>query len=86
MARIPYADPDAPDNADLARQISAKRGSVLELYRMLLHSPPMAAGWLKLLTAVRQQGRLPGTLRELIIMRVAALYRAYMRGLLSKRA
>jgi hypothetical protein len=39
----------------------------------------MAAGWLKLLTAVRQQGRLPGTLRELIIMRVAALNRAFMR-------
>jgi AhpD family alkylhydroperoxidase len=43
---------------------------------MLLHSPPIAAGWLKLLTAVRQQSGLPGALRELIIMRVAALNRA----------
>ena len=73
MARIPFADPDAPDSGDLARQITAERGSLLELYLMLLHSPPIAAGWLKLLTAVRQQSRLPGTLRELIIMRVAAL-------------
>jgi AhpD family alkylhydroperoxidase len=73
MARIPFADPEAPDIADLSRQIAAERGSVLALYRMLLHSPPMAAGWLKLLTAVRQEGRLPGALRELVIMRVAAL-------------
>jgi alkylhydroperoxidase family enzyme len=43
---------------------------------MLPHSPPMAAGWLKLLTAVRQQGRLSGAPHELIIMRVAALNRA----------
>jgi AhpD family alkylhydroperoxidase len=73
MARIPFADPDAADAADLAQQITTERGSLLDLYRMLLHSPPIAAGWLKLLTAVRQQSRLPGALRELIIMRVAAL-------------
>jgi AhpD family alkylhydroperoxidase len=73
MARIPIVDLEAPDIADLSRQITAERGSVLALYRMLLHSPPMAAGWLKLLTAVRQEGRLPGALRELVIMRVAAL-------------
>jgi AhpD family alkylhydroperoxidase len=40
---------------------------------MLLHSPPLAEGWLAFLTAVRQRLTLPGRLRELVIMRVAIL-------------
>jgi alkylhydroperoxidase family enzyme len=40
---------------------------------MLLHSPPLAAGWLRYLTAIRQECSLPGTLRKLVIMRVAIL-------------
>ena len=75
MARIPYADPASdPATAALAEQIKAERGGrVLNLYRMLLHSPPMARGWLGLFTAVRQQGILPGRDRELAILRVAVL-------------
>ena len=55
------------------QRIVAERGSVLHLYQMLLHSPPLAEGWLAFLTAVRQQLSLPGDLRELVIMRVAQL-------------
>ena len=73
MARLPLADPDAPEAAPLAARITAERGSVLDLYRMLLHAPPVAEGWLRYLTAIRQQCALPGALRELVIMRVAAL-------------
>jgi AhpD family alkylhydroperoxidase len=73
MARLPYADLDTPDTAPLVERITAERGSVLHLYQMLLHSPPLAAGWLAFLTAVRQQLQLPGDLRELVIMRVAHL-------------
>lgn len=73
MARIPYADITGPEARPLAERITAERGSVLHLYRMLLHSPPVAAGWLRYLTAIRQQCALPGDLRELVIMRVAAL-------------
>jgi AhpD family alkylhydroperoxidase len=40
---------------------------------MLLHSPPVAAGWLRYLTAIRQECALPGALRELVIMRIAIL-------------
>ena len=40
---------------------------------MLLHSPPVASGWLNYLTAIRQQSTLPGGLRELVIMRIAVL-------------
>jgi len=72
MARLPYADL-TPENADLSAQITRERGGIPHLYRMLLHSSPIAAGWLKYLTAIRQQGILPGALRELVIMRVAVL-------------
>jgi len=73
MARIPYADLEHPEARPLVERIVAERGSVLHLYQMLLHSPPVAAGWLGYLTAIRQQSTLPGDLRELVIMRVAGL-------------
>jgi len=73
MARISYADITGPEAQPLAERIIAERGSLLHLYRMLLHSPPVAAGWLGYLTAIRQQCSLPGDIRELVIMRVAAL-------------
>jgi AhpD family alkylhydroperoxidase len=73
VARIPYADVDRDELRTLATEIVAQRGSVLHLYRMLLHSPPVAAGWLHYLTAIRQECSLPGALRELVIMRVAVL-------------
>ena len=76
MARIPYADVDGDAQRPLAARITAERGSVLHLYQMLLHSPPLAEGWLGYLTAVRQQLLLPAALRELVIMQVALLNRA----------
>lgn len=75
MARIPYADPGRAPQA-LVDRIVAERGSLLHLYQMLLHSPPLAEGWLALFTAVRQRSSLPGALRELVIMRVALINRA----------
>jgi AhpD family alkylhydroperoxidase len=76
MARLPYADLDTPAAQPLVERIVAERGHVLHLYQMLLHSPPLAEGWLTYLSAVRQQLSLPGALRELVIMRVAILNRA----------
>lgn len=76
MARIPYADLQQPELAPLVERIVAERGSVLHLYQMLMHSGPVAEGWLNYLTAIRQKSSLPGALRELIIMRVALLNRA----------
>ena len=75
MARLPYADPTADfATAQLAEQIKRERGGkLLNLYRMLLHSPPIARGWLTFFTAIRQQADLPGRDRELAILRVAAL-------------
>lgn len=74
VARIPYADPNAPAVAEHAERIRRERGGkVLNLYRMLLHSPPVALGWLGFLTAIRQQAELAGRYRELAILRIAVL-------------
>ena len=73
MAQLPYADLNTPELQPLVERIVAGRGSVLHLYQMLLHSPPLAAGWLELMTQVRQNFELPGDLRELVIMRIAHL-------------
>jgi AhpD family alkylhydroperoxidase len=74
MARIPYPDVDRPELAPVVARIKAERGGrLLNLYRMLLHSPPVASGWLALFTAIRQQSALSGRLRELAILRIAIL-------------
>lgn len=76
MARIDYADLEAPNVKPLVDQIVAERGSVLILYQMLLNSPDVAKGWLNHLTGIRLNSTLPGDLREMVIMRVAILNRA----------
>ena len=73
MARIPYADLSSPAAQPLVQRIVAERGSVLHLYQMLMHSPPLAEGWLGFMTQVRQKLELGGDLRELVIMRIAHL-------------
>jgi AhpD family alkylhydroperoxidase len=75
MGRVPLIDPaTTPAAAPLAERIRAQRGGrLLNLYATLLHSPAFAEGWLGLLTAVRQHGSLPPSIRELIILRVAQL-------------
>lgn len=75
MARIPYVD-GGEDAADLVARISAgRRGSLIAVYRLLLHSPPLAASWFEHLNAVRWRTHLSGRLRELVIIRVAMLNR-----------
>jgi alkylhydroperoxidase family enzyme len=73
MARIPYADPTRSETAGLGERIVKERGSILHLYAMLLHSAPVTDGWLRFLTAIRQECALPGAIRELVIMQVAHL-------------
>jgi len=74
MARLPYPDIDRSDLAPLIERIKRERGGrMLNLYRMLLHSPPMAEGWLTFFTAVRQTGALSGRHRELAILHIAVI-------------
>jgi alkylhydroperoxidase family enzyme len=74
MARIPYPDVEHPDLAPLVARIKSERGGrLINLYKMLLHNPQIASGWLALFTAIRQQSTLSGRLRELVILRIAVL-------------
>jgi alkylhydroperoxidase family enzyme len=76
MARIPYADLSNPQIAPLVEQITRERGKVLNLYRMLLHSHPVASGWLNLMTNIRQQCALGADIRESVILRIAVINKA----------
>jgi alkylhydroperoxidase family enzyme len=77
MARVSYPDLTQPHIAPIADRIKAERGGrMLNLYHMLLNSPPVADGWRAFLTAIRQQCTLGGRYRELAILQVAVLNRA----------
>lgn len=74
MARAPLHDETTqPEQAELIGRIRAERGKLLNLYRVLLNAPPVAEGWLKLFTAIRQQSILDARYRELAILRVAVI-------------
>lgn len=75
--RAPLVPPGTrPELAETEARIVAERGHVSLLYQVLLHSGPIASGWERLLTAVRNQTGVPAGLRELVILRVAVLNRA----------
>src|ERR1700694_3946299 len=65
-----------PELASIEQSIAAERGHISALYQALLNSAPLAEGWEKLLTAIRNRSSLPTELRELVILRVAVLNRA----------
>jgi len=72
--RVPLVAPGTqPELAEIEARILAERGRVSLLYQVLLNSGPIASGWERLLTAVRNQTTVPAGLRELMILRVAVL-------------
>jgi len=74
MARVPnIEEQDHPELAPLIARIKAERGRLLDLYKVLLHSPAVMEGWLGFFTAIRQKTKLGGRYRELAILRVAIL-------------
>ena len=75
--RVPPVVPGTKaELAPIEASILAERGHVSLLYQVLLNSAPLAEGWERLLTAVRNRSSLPPDLREMVIMRVAVLNRA----------
>ena len=78
MARVPLLDvEDSPALKDLTDRIrAARRGRVINIYRLLLHSPPLAETWFEHNNAVRWNTGLDGRLREMVIIRVAYLGRS----------
>lgn len=75
MARVPLLDDKTnPELAELAGRLrSGRRGTLINVYRLLLHSPALALSWFEHSNAVRWKTDLPGRLRELVIVRVASL-------------
>ena len=74
MTRVPHLEafPAAVEPL-VARIRQGRRGELLKLYKVLLHSPPLAETWFDHLGAVRWETGLDGRLRELVIIRVAHL-------------
>jgi 4-carboxymuconolactone decarboxylase len=73
MARISLIEEkDHPEIAPLIDKIKAgRRGGLLNVYKLLLHSPPLAETWLDHVGAVRWKTALSGRLRELLVIRIA---------------
>jgi 4-carboxymuconolactone decarboxylase len=77
MARISYIEePEHPELAELIGKIRAgRRGELINVYKLLLHTPALAAIWLDFVSAARFKTALDGRLREMVIVRVAHLNR-----------
>ncbi len=77
MARVSLIEErDHPELEKLTAKIRGGRdGRMLNIYRMLLHSPALAEKWLEQVSAVRWQTDLDGKIRELVIIRIGLLNR-----------
>ena len=77
MARIALIEEqDHPELAELIGKIRAgRRGALINVYKLLLHAPPLAAIWLDFVSTARYKTELDGRLREIVIVRVAHLNR-----------
>jgi len=72
--RVPLVEPGTrTELAEVEARIMGERGRISLLYQVLLNSGPIASGWERMLTAVRNQTGIAADLRELIILRVAVL-------------
>ena len=75
MARVSLIEEDThPELADLMERIrGARRGRLINIYKLLLHSPALAESWFAHNNAVRWKTELDGRLRELVIIRIGLL-------------
>ena len=75
MARISLIEEaEHPELAEMIAPIKAgRRGGLLNVYKLLLHSPALAQTWFDHNGAVRWKTKLGGRLREIVIIRVAHL-------------
>lgn len=75
MARVPLLDPeDVPDEAAFVdRVLSGRRGRLINVYRTLLHSPPLAESWFEHINKIRWGTEIDGRLREIVIIRLGHL-------------
>lgn len=73
MARMPYHD---LEGLPQKLEESVKKRTPLNIYRMLVHAPTIATGFLEMGRAILTDSELDPKLRELAILRVGALSEA----------
>ena len=75
MARVPlFEEVDHPELADSIAKIKGARGGrLINIYRLMLHSPALANAWFDLNQAVRYGTEIDGQSREIAVIRVAIL-------------
>jgi 4-carboxymuconolactone decarboxylase len=77
MARVSIIEDNThPELADLIERIrGARRGRLINVYKLLLHSPALAESWFQHNNAVRWKTALDGRLREMLIIRIGYVLR-----------
>jgi len=75
MARIPLVNEEEhPELAGTIAKIKGARGGrLINIYRLMLHSPSLANAWFELNQAVRYGTEIDGQCREIAVIRVAIL-------------
>jgi 4-carboxymuconolactone decarboxylase len=75
MARVRLIDEnDAVEHSDLIRKIKGARGGrLINIYRLMMHSPSLASAWFDLNQAVRYGTEIDGQSREIAVIRIAVL-------------
>ena len=72
MARIPYIEEkDHPELAAEIAKIKGGRGALINIYKLLLHSPTVCMNWFEHIGAIRWKTKLSPRLREIAIVRIA---------------
>ena len=72
MARVSYIEEkDHPELAAEIAKIKGGRGGLINIYKLLLHSPAVAMTWFEYIGAIRWKTKLTPRLRELAIVRIA---------------
>jgi len=67
MARLPYTPADICQPAELVAAMRARRGgALLEVERMMLHSPALAAAWSGFFSHIKSDTQISTRLRELV--------------------
>lgn len=84
MARVPLIGEERQDLLPFIDRVKKERGKLINLYRVLLNSPPVAEQWLNFNSAIRYSTTIDAALREMIILRVSVLngaqYQAQIHG------
>src|SRR5689334_6707206 len=75
MARVSLIDPaNRPDLSALIGKITGARGGrLINVYRMLLHTPAVTEAWLNFISSLRTGVEIDDLIKEIVIMRVAIL-------------